>query len=64
MARPRAPTRKDQRDRQPPPEQQCQKGGDHAGVEQLKYFANCCSNSCAEQSHKENVYKMQLSRNN
>ena len=30
-------------------------GGDPASVKQLVYFANCCLNCCAEQSHKDDV---------
>ena len=41
-----------QRDHQPQRQQQCQGGGYPASAEQPVYFANCCFNSCAEQSHK------------
>ena len=30
-------------------------GGDPASAKQLVYFANCCFNSCVEQSHKDSV---------
>ena len=30
--------------------------GDLASAKQLVYSANCCFNSCAEQSHKDNVH--------
>ena len=47
----------DRRDRQPPPEQHCQGGGDPASEKQLVCFANCCFSSCTEQSHKDSVRK-------
>ena len=57
MTGPRATTRKDRRDRQPSPGQQCQGGGDPASAKQLVCSANRCFNSCAELSHKDSVRK-------
>ena len=57
IARPFAPTRKDRRDRQPPPGQQCSGGGD-TSVKQLVYCTTCYLNSCAEQSQRQKVRRI------
>ena len=54
IARPRVPTRKDGRDRQPWHRTINVKGdGDAATAKQHVYSATCSFNSCAEQSHKD-----------